>query len=83
MKEAEDFPAGYEAAKGKFIIAKELRRSTGDGICNYRKAAKKVESRTDFGDWNSCPCRKLFGKKYRPGHNWLLTMDTTIARTKN
>jgi len=82
MKEAKDFPAGHEPAKDRFIIAKKLRRTTGDRICNYRKAAKEVESRTDFDDWNDCPCRKLFDRKYRPGHHCMLTMDTTIARNK-
>jgi len=82
MKEAKDFPAEREAAKDRLIIAKKLRRTTGDRICNYRKAAKQVESTTNFDDWNDCPCRKLFDKKYRPGHGCVLTMDTTIARNK-
>jgi len=81
-KEAKDFPAGHEAAKDRFIIAKKLRRTRGDRICNYRKAAKQVESRTDFDDRNDCPCRKLFDKKCRPGHHCVLTVDTTIARNK-
>jgi len=82
MKDMKDFPTGHEAAKNRFIIAKKLRRTTGDRICNYRKAAKQVESRTDFGDWNDCPCRTPHDKKCRPGHHCVLTMDTTIARNK-
>jgi len=78
MKEAKDFPAGHEAAKHRFIIAKKLRLTTGDGICNYRKAAKQVESRTDFDDRNDCPCRKLFDKKYSPSYHCVLTMDILL-----